>query len=226
MQVLFTVPDFVSKYVDQASLYMNRCGVDPSGHLAAQMSKLGHGLLSGDYSKETSSVLTTTTTSDESEANDALPPPKGIKPTSFKSLIGRNHAEFSTKRQQDAHEFITHLFEQIERSVRTECASGGGKTSSSVANPIDAFRFRVEDRIECTATSHVKYKYRDEFCLSLPIAMNAVCNRAELDDYQRKQREYESMKIAMEPNEQVRITTRHQHIFLFHYRIIICVFVV
>ena len=32
----------------------------------------------------------------------------------FKSLVGKGHPEFSTKRQQDAQEFLLHLFSMIE----------------------------------------------------------------------------------------------------------------
>ena len=32
----------------------------------------------------------------------------------FKNLIGRGHAEFSSKRQQDAQEFLLHLINTIE----------------------------------------------------------------------------------------------------------------
>ena len=33
----------------------------------------------------------------------------------FKSVIGRDHAEFATNRQQDAHEFFMHLLTTIDR---------------------------------------------------------------------------------------------------------------
>ncbi len=39
---------------------------------------------------------------------------QGIKPSMFKSLIGRDHPEFSTKRQQDAVEFLLHLINITE----------------------------------------------------------------------------------------------------------------
>jgi ubiquitin carboxyl-terminal hydrolase 5/13 len=38
----------------------------------------------------------------------------GIKPIMFKSLIGKGHPEFSTKRQQDAAEFLLHLINTTE----------------------------------------------------------------------------------------------------------------
>ena len=33
----------------------------------------------------------------------------GIHPQMFKTLVGNGHREFSTKQQQDAHEFLLHL---------------------------------------------------------------------------------------------------------------------
>ena len=38
----------------------------------------------------------------------------GIRPQMFKTLIGRGHPEFSTKRQQDAQEFFLHLLTELE----------------------------------------------------------------------------------------------------------------
>lgn len=35
----------------------------------------------------------------------------------FKTLIGKGHAEFSTKKQQDVHEFLLHLFNAIEVGI-------------------------------------------------------------------------------------------------------------
>ena len=38
----------------------------------------------------------------------------GIKAAMFKSLIGKGHPEFSTKRQQDVVEFLLHLINVTE----------------------------------------------------------------------------------------------------------------
>lgn len=43
-----------------------------------------------------------------------VPPPEGIRPFMFKSLVGKGHPEFSTKRQQDAEEFFSHLMTLVE----------------------------------------------------------------------------------------------------------------
>jgi len=46
-------------------------------------------------------------------------PPSGIRPQMFKTLIGRGHPEFSTKRQQDAQEFLLHLLSELEVCMST-----------------------------------------------------------------------------------------------------------
>lgn len=60
--------------------------------------KLGTGLLSGRYS---------------------LPPTSsyenpGIPPNMFKNLIGKNHPDFSSKKQQDAQEYLLHFINILE----------------------------------------------------------------------------------------------------------------
>ena len=47
--------------------------------------------------------------------------PEGIRPEMFKTLIGKGHPEFSTKRQQDAQEYLLHLFGIIE-VCRSDCS--------------------------------------------------------------------------------------------------------
>uniref|UniRef100_A0A8C1Z3F4 Ubiquitin carboxyl-terminal hydrolase n=1 Tax=Cyprinus carpio TaxID=7962 RepID=A0A8C1Z3F4_CYPCA len=83
MQVLFTIPDFQTKSVP----------------LTMFVTKLGYGLLSGEYSKSGDQV--------------------GIAPRMFKALVGRGHPEFSTNRQQDAQEFLLHFINMVERNCRS-----------------------------------------------------------------------------------------------------------
>lgn len=80
MQVLFTVPDFVKKYVEKREVYLRNTQADPTNDFNFQMSKLGHGILSGEYSRDP----------DEFKSlNNILRPPKGIKPNSFKAIVGK-----------------------------------------------------------------------------------------------------------------------------------------
>jgi uncharacterized UBP type Zn finger protein len=74
--------------------------------LSTFRAKLGLGLLSGKYSKPPAEA------SKSKQIGDELQP--GISPHMFKSLIGKGHALFSTKRQQDAQEFFLHLINTLE----------------------------------------------------------------------------------------------------------------
>lgn len=60
--------------------------------------KLGTGLLSGRYSLPPSG----------SHENP------GIAPNMFKNLIGKNHPDFSSKKQQDAQEYLLHFINILE----------------------------------------------------------------------------------------------------------------
>jgi len=79
------------------------------------MRKVADGLLSPRYSHPAHSTTLNTT-------GEALQHPSptpvfqaGIKPTSFKALIGKGHKEFATMRQQDAEEYFTHLITALRR---------------------------------------------------------------------------------------------------------------
>lgn len=86
----------------------------------------------------------------------------------FKTLVGRGHPDFSTKRQQDAQEFFLYMLTLLERHNHNQ------------ENPADAFKFKVEERVQCTASKKVKYSHRSDYCLSLNIPLEAVCNKEEV----------------------------------------------
>jgi len=49
--------------------------------------------------------------------------------------------------------------------------------SRGTTSPTVALKFRVEDRIECTQSHKVKYNYRDDYELALPIPLEAASNK-------------------------------------------------
>lgn len=118
IQSLLQIPEFRQKFCSNAENFFLQ-STDPAEDFNVQMAKLVSGLVSGDYSKPP-------------PFEDAEPPiSNGIRPLAFRSLVGRGHPEFSSKRQQDAHEYLLHLFDKIEQQ------------SKNGNNPIDAFRFEV-----------------------------------------------------------------------------------
>ncbi|ESP01113.1 hypothetical protein LOTGIDRAFT_238331 [Lottia gigantea] len=181
MQVVFTIPDFQNKYSNKVEEIFNNCNNNPPDNFNVQMAKLGHGLLSGDYSKP------------PIEQQDSyIQPPTGIRPQMFKSLIGRGHPEFASKRQQDAQEYFLHLISTIEKSSRGQ------------ANPTDCFRFEVEERTECCQSKKVQYKRREDYCLSLPVPLEAVTNKEEAAAYEEKKKELQASGKTVDPKDIVR----------------------
>ncbi|XP_055529285.1 ubiquitin carboxyl-terminal hydrolase 5 [Wyeomyia smithii] len=160
MQVMFTVPDFVQRFVDGGKEYFDAYPADPANDFNIQMAKLGTGLCSGRYS-----VLT-------ENSMDTIDSGAGIAPTMFKALIGKGHPDFSTKHQQDAQEFFLHLINTLQKHSRHQM------------DPADAFKFSIEDRVECCASGKVMYNRRDEWCLPLQIPLNLATNIAEVKKYE------------------------------------------
>ncbi|XP_064383842.1 ubiquitin carboxyl-terminal hydrolase 5-like [Halichondria panicea] len=93
---------------------------------------------------------------------------EGILPMMFKALIGRDHPEFSTMRQQDAQEFYLHLLASIDKNQRTK---------PGTLNAVDSFRFQTEERIECVASGKVRYSLREDNLLPLPVPLDAATNK-------------------------------------------------
>lgn len=159
MQVLFTIPDFITRFVEGASKYFQTFPHDPANDFNIQTSKLGTGLWSGKYSSIEENTLDTEST--------------GISPAMFKNVVGKNHPEFSTKQQQDACEFFLYFMNLLERNSRFD----------DNPNPSDSLLFSIEDRFECGTSKKVKYTKRDEYCLPLVIPMSAATNQKEVEEY-------------------------------------------
>ncbi|XP_068998551.1 ubiquitin carboxyl-terminal hydrolase 5 isoform X1 [Embiotoca jacksoni] len=174
MQVLFTVPDFQSKYVSNIDKIIDEAPSDPTQDFKTQVAKLGYGLLSGEYSKPAPDP------GDENDASEPRGDQIGIGPQMFKALVGRGHPEFSTNRQQDAQEFLLHFINMVERN----CRSG--------ANPSEAFRFLVEEKIVCQQSEKAKYTQRVDYIVQLPVPMDQATNTEELQEAERRREEGDS----------------------------------
>ncbi|XP_008209827.1 ubiquitin carboxyl-terminal hydrolase 5 isoform X2 [Nasonia vitripennis] len=178
MQMSFTIPDFVDRFVSKANEIFNQNLNDPPNDFNTQMAKLGVGLLSGKYSQQPESK-----TDDENR--------QGIPPRMFKNLIGRGHPGFSSNRQQDAQEFILHLINILDRNSRHQ------------TNPADCFKFKVEERYQCSS-GKVKYTHRPEYLLPIPIPMDMVLNKEEVAAYEAEKNKTDEDKAKFDPNLIVR----------------------
>ncbi|CAH1179098.1 unnamed protein product [Phaedon cochleariae] len=180
MQMLFRIPDFVHKYHEGADQIFANASGDPAEDFNVQMAKLGSGLLSGKYSVPPPA----------GGPVDADPP--GVCPAMFKTLVGRGHPEFSTKKQQDVQEFLLHLLSLLERHTKNQ------------ANPGECFKFGVEERFQCGSSKKVKYLTRSDVILPLAIPMDAAINKDEVSAYEARKAEAESQGKKLEPDAIVR----------------------
>lgn len=189
MQVLFSLPEFKHRYGDRCDLIFSKAPADPTRDFDTQMAKFADGVLSGKYSPLPDKERDETTDPKEDQDQD------GIAPQMFKSVIGRGHPEFSTNRQQDAQEFFMHLLSLMDRTERT---------ASGPLNPVDSFRFQVEERTQCMQSGNVRYNSREDTLLSLSIPMEAVLNKDEVAASELKQKEAEAKKERLDPSLVVR----------------------
>ncbi|XP_077682440.1 ubiquitin carboxyl-terminal hydrolase 13 [Eretmochelys imbricata] len=178
MQAIFSIPEFQRAYVGNLPRIFDYSPLDPTQDFNTQMAKLGHGLLSGQYSKPPmKSELIEQVMKEEHK-----PQHNGISPRMFKAFVSKGHPEFSSNRQQDAQEFFLHLINLAERNrIGSE-------------NPSDVFRFLVEERIQCCQSRKVRYTERVDYLMQLPLAMEAATNKDELIAYELKRREAEAAR--------------------------------
>ncbi|KAK4048706.1 ubiquitin C-terminal hydrolase Ubp14 [Microbotryomycetes sp. JL221] len=154
LQTLFSLPTFQERYLTSFLIHTPSCmNPNPATCFECQMSKMADGLLSGRYA-----MARRQSTSNEHELQVEFQ--EGIKPSMFKSLIGKDHVEFSTMKQQDAGEFLTYLLETIRRSI---------KNQPEAVDPTKVFGFRLEQRVECLECHGVRYKLSDEELLPIPV---------------------------------------------------------
>uniref|UniRef100_A0A8K9V1Y4 Ubiquitin carboxyl-terminal hydrolase n=1 Tax=Oncorhynchus mykiss TaxID=8022 RepID=A0A8K9V1Y4_ONCMY len=107
--------------------------------------------------------------------------------TDFSTQIN-GHPEFSSNRQQDAQKFFLHLINLVERN----CVG--------LENPNNAFRYLVEERVQCCQTQKVRYTQKVDYLMQLPAPIEAASNREELIAYEAKRNEAEeNMRAPPEP---------------------------
>ncbi|KAJ5782189.1 hypothetical protein N7457_003963 [Penicillium paradoxum] len=171
MQCIFSVTGFSERYY-HPSKEPPHCEA-PAQDLETQLQKLADGVLSGRYSRPDSRVVTS---ADMPEVAHQ----KGLAPAMFKYLIGQGHEEFATMRQQDAFEFLLHLFKSVSLS----------KHSSVQGNPVQHFRFQVEQRLQCLSCKKVRYKVDEQDNISVAVPARLITTSGETE------RVYETVNLS------------------------------
>ncbi|PQE27545.1 ubiquitin carboxyl-terminal hydrolase protein [Rutstroemia sp. NJR-2017a BBW] len=168
LQCLFDLPQFQKRYLLQDVDLPNV--EDPAQDLETQLRKLADGLLSGRYSHPDPSVH-------RANAEDVADQ-KGLAPAMLKHLVGRGHAEFSTMRQQDAFEFLLHVFKLVTRSQHKQPHD----------DPTRAFRFVMEQRLQCLSCKKVRYRTDEQDNISIPVPVRKIpateTSEGKADEYE------------------------------------------
>jgi ubiquitin carboxyl-terminal hydrolase 5/13 len=133
------------------------------------MHKVSDGLVSGRYSRprRTDADTVQNPANASTTTSTTAPQPvfqEGVRPVTFKALVGRGHAEFATMRQQDAEEFFTHLLTSLRRYAHGRPRDGSGEPE-----PTETFTFALEQRLQCTACAGVRYRVDAHDVLSVPV---------------------------------------------------------
>jgi ubiquitin carboxyl-terminal hydrolase 5/13 len=181
LQALFAMPEFKDRY------YLSEDAPpstpQPAEDLETQLRKVADGLISGRYSKPDSDVFV-------SESSPEVPHQRGIAPAMFKHLIGRGHAEFSTMRQQDAFELLLHLLKLISRTQHV----------APHKDPVDAFRFAMEQRLQCIGCKRVRYRTDEQDNISIPVPIRRIPKDTQMETTdntgkEQEKEEFESVSL-------------------------------
>ncbi|KAI5951362.1 ubp14 [Candida jiufengensis] len=139
LQSLFDLNQYKEFFKDMDFDYSVK---NPAEDFKNQLIKIYDGIYSGRYSK-----------SGSLKGEDYQ---IGIKPSTFKTLIGRNHVEFQTSKQQDAFEFLLYLMEKLDENF--------GLTLN------EKFSFLFTDKVVCSNCKHGSIK--DEIIDNISVPIN------------------------------------------------------
>ena len=157
LQVLKEVPNIDARYRGNAEVLFETAPADPTNDFPTQFAKLFAALNTDRYAR------------DLRNEDENLEIPE-IAPRMFKQLVGKNHAEFSTSRQQDAVEYFQHLLEVMTRAERNDVRDRLGtqaREEREIVLSAKQFEFDVEEKVTCAVSGAVRYVRRRENVLPL-----------------------------------------------------------
>jgi ubiquitin carboxyl-terminal hydrolase 5/13 len=189
LQVLFSLPPFQRRYYDNAERFF-RTAKDPVKNFHAQLAKVARGLLSGLYSRRKNDK-------DEQE---------GIRPSMWKAFIGEGHPEFSTNRQQDALEYFQYMMQVMEREERARGEN---------VDPSKVWKFKLEERVQCNTSKKVKYTYRTDNVISVPIPIELASNFNKYAEYLKAQ----SLKTQEEKEREKSLSEKEREALIVRPRV-------
>ncbi|WIA38801.1 hypothetical protein OEZ86_002085 [Tetradesmus obliquus] len=119
-------------------------------------------------------------------------PTQMAKPAAFKALVGKGHPEYSSGRQQDAAEYLTHLLQLISRSEHAAAARLGLGEQQALTPSV--FGFQLEYRTQCLTSSAVSYRRAMAASLELHIPLEAATNKEAVAAYKEREAKRQRLK--------------------------------
>ncbi len=161
IQVLFSFPEFVSRYYATYVKHMTECSRFPPDCFHCQMAKIAYGLCSGVYSqpKKHKKVIYEGQTEEE-KAKDYFYQ-QGVSPRMFKMLTGKGHPDYSSGQQQDASLYFAYLVDKIQKQEKL----------TGISDPTQIFRFTLESKLKCMKCGGAKYSAQEQPFLKLPLVL-------------------------------------------------------
>ena len=171
LQVLKEVPFLDETYRGKSQEIFNTAPADPTSDFPTQFAKTLAALNTDRYARDGPEDFET----------------PEIAPRMFKQLVGKNHAEFSTGRQQDAVEYFQHLLEVMRRAERRDAERLGTKDADR--RSATRFEFDVEEKTTCAISGAVRYALRRENVLSLEVPVSSATNLREIEAERERKRQ-------------------------------------
>lgn len=163
MQVLVAIPELSGRYLANRPALLASAPNDASSDFAVQMSKLCNALETDKYVDPLNSASTTQTVMEiqdgENRPDSSTLERYIVAPRMFKQLVGKDHPEFSSGRQQDAGEYFQHLLQVMTRAERVSIARMPQATGvlDSAELSCALFHYYIQSRDQCCVTQQVRY---------------------------------------------------------------------
>ncbi|KAI9911296.1 hypothetical protein PsorP6_009052 [Peronosclerospora sorghi] len=195
VQLLLALPEVQERYFKATDVIFSTADTPstvPVDDFAAQFAKLAHAALTDRYKKHF-----LTQTDDENEVQEDEIQNVELRPSTFRSLVGKGHPDFSTGQQQDAVEYLQHLLDVMTRAERVGANRLGpllpdDRATSQELPTENLFKFKLQDRVQCLASQKVRYVTREELMLQVQIPLDAATNASQVSAYhvleQKRQR--------------------------------------
>ncbi|GLD93328.1 hypothetical protein PINS_up001920 [Pythium insidiosum] len=187
LQLLLALPEVKRRYYDAIPTIHRTATGTPVDDFPTQFAKLAHGVLSDRYRRSVSTKEDEGKQADDDEEWKAI----DLRPLTFRGLVGKGHADFSTGQQQDAVEYFQYLMGAMSRHEHAAAGrlgpllpQGGEMAQLPTSN---LFTFALEDRVECLASHKVKYVTREDSFFQIQIPVEAATNASQVQEYQAKE---------------------------------------